>query len=140
MKSWTQASDFKPAWASMPCKWVEAKGVVAVFSFWFFVFSNGTWTRYWDWGDCLNCDLGGLGGWAVICLRRCWAGGGRRVAATGVKRGLPRVGQGRALLACPSVGLPDVVGDVVFGAEVEDVLFVLVVLFVGVEGVYREFS
>ena len=35
-----------------------------------------------------------------------------------------------------TVGLPDVVGDVVFGAEVEDVLFVFVVLFVGVEGVY----
>ena len=33
-------------------------------------------------------------------------------------------------------GLPGVVGDVVFGAEVEDVLFVYVVIFVGVEGVY----
>ena len=31
--------------------------------------------------------------------------------------------------------LPDVVGDVVFGAEVEDVGFVLVFVFVGVEGV-----
>ena len=46
---------------------IYAAGVVAVFSFWFFVFSNGTWTRYWDWGDCLNCDLGGFEGWAVIC-------------------------------------------------------------------------
>ena len=40
LKSWTQASDLKPAWASMPCKGVEAKGVGirggAGGSFWFF--------------------------------------------------------------------------------------------------------
>ena len=39
-------------------------------------------------------------------------------------------------MACPSVALPGVVGDVVFGAEVEDVLFVFIFVSVGVEGVY----
>ena len=41
---------------------------------------------------------------------------------------------GWAFLATLSFGLPGVVGDVVFGAEVEDVGFVFVVLSVGVEG------
>ena len=44
-------------------------------------------------------------------------------------------GAGEGALARGEGGLPDVVGDVVFGAEVEDVLFVYVVFAVGVEGV-----
>ena len=39
-------------------------------------------------------------------------------------------------MTCPSVALPGVVGDVVFGAEVEDVLFVFIFVSIGVEGVY----
>ena len=46
---------------------------------------------------------------------------------------------GWAFLATLSFGLPGVVGDVVFGAEVEDVGFVFVVLSVGVEGARHVF-
>ena len=40
-----------------------------------------------DW-HCLNCDLGGFGGWAVICAGRLWARGDGGICAGGMCRGV----------------------------------------------------
>lgn len=75
-------------------------------------------------GGCLFSVKGGLVSWRGARGRRSRgrAAAGRIVLAT---EGHPQ--------GAPLGELPGVVGDVVFGAEVEDVLFVLVVFPVGVE-------